>query len=261
MPALRKLPYTNPNEIVRKIRRFAANPRRGKKYANHFNELSSLQVQKIYSLLEKGMSFRTIAKIVCEEWGLMQQCSNTLPDQLSWILKQIMDDGENRATKTDQRVATLRKEESDLQAGIQTLETELVKKFNPLNELAFLADMQHQRIVQFRAAEKLMVDETCGETGDGRPQANKDIDSMVEKQRLLINEFVRSLKELREMHGESKPKDRTPRALSSVHVHLQGSVEHPKEMVTLIETYADDLDAFAVPASEVCATEANHDPT
>jgi hypothetical protein len=171
--------------------------------------------------------------------------------QLSWILQQILRDERDGTKQLQKRVNVLKKEETALRTGAEKLETEIVKAFNPLNELAWMANLQHKRIEQFRAAEEHEAREACGPDGDNRPRVNREIDSMVEKQRLLVGEFIKSLKELRELSGEGPQKDKMPRALSSVHVHLQGAVEHPREMIPVIETYADDLDTLAISASEI----------
>lgn len=251
----RALPYKQPETIIKKMRRFAANKNPKIRFKDHINDLSDKHLLQVYQLLESGTPIKQLEKIIKNEWGELPN-SGEIWKQISWILQQMLRDENTGVQKTQARVNALKKEETALKTGIEKLETEIVKRFNPLDELAWLANLQHKRIQQFRTSEESAANDSCGPDGDMRPKVNREIDSMIERQRLLVSEFVRSLKELRDLSGEPSQKDKRPRSLNSVHVHLQGAVEHPKEMITLIETYADDLDALAVPVSEVKAIEA-----
>lgn len=245
----RTLPYKTPKTIIQKMRRFAATPDPRHKFQDRLNSLSDKQLVEIYQLLESGTAIKHIEQIIRQDWHELENCGQ-IWRQISWVLQQMLRDGKEGVQAVSKRVGDLRREEIALRDKVTNFETEIVKRFNPLDELARLAGIQRKRIEQFTELERVRL-ELDGMDDDCKPKVNREIDSMIEKQRLLVQEFIRSLRELRDLTGEGIARDKTPKALHQTHIHLQQTISAPNEMATVIETYAQDLDELAIPLSEV----------
>jgi hypothetical protein len=203
------------------------------------DQLTDLQLFTLWEQISTGaMTNVGSVRLLKNKWKKFEKKPDELVEKVVGRFIAAAKEELNRedALALSSRVKSLQVNVRKLENKQAELERQIVEEFNPLFEIASLSAIQKSRIAKFATAE----------AEDEKP--NKELDSMIDKQRQLIESFVRSMRDLRfNTEGRERPPGVQEKHLHQTHIHLQNQIDQPKVMVTVIDNFASDLEDLAVP--------------
>lgn len=244
-----KASYNLINEVRRAAEVRGVKGLKQTRYAPRLQELSDKHLVLLWEAISKGASKRSMAQVIKRQWKQLQDVPDKRLEILIGRFQAQMEQTSNQenAIVLAGQVAELKHEVKELTTTKKTIEQQIVDKFNPLYELAELSATQKERIARF----------TQIEAEDEKP--SKQLDEMIDKQRLLIAEFVKAARDLRIFQPTEEPKkvaNPAEQHLHQVHVHLQSVITSPKDMTSAINQFDRELDELVIvqPSTELINT-------
>jgi len=201
------------------------------------NELTDAQLMKAWTLHSQKRPTEQIAEMCIVDWG---RCLKYEKKQVAAAFRKLFkrlttfnDVASVELSLTRKRVAAEQERVKEAKANLMAIQQDIEKHFNPLREMATLALILKERLIEMRAEEKA-----------GIPQFsnwNERFESASEKYRQVIKEAAN----IADLMGLYKGEREENLGVKELHLHLSQQITNPPAIKAVSQNFLAELKSLA----------------